>query len=292
VEKFVRSDSRVRLIRHGRNRGFCPARNTAAAAARGEWLVQLDSDQALRPGTLTTLKRLTAAAPADVGNVAGRVVWDTGIVTPTPSLAPGPLGYEKYVAWADTLDIGEYFNCIRRRVWCEGIRWPETRAGETNFHLDLVAKWRFEIHAEICSIYYTDADNRITGPRDPAYAKHKMMEESRDRADDAVAMLRNHGRVLGKHGPKLLRIANYQAALYAFLAGRRAAGLKYWLQCIKGRPCSPRLWALLFLGFAGPGVLRDAYCWAKRACPATLQVFQRVKLSLTAKPAITSVRDR
>jgi glycosyltransferase involved in cell wall biosynthesis len=36
-------DPRVRLIRHTKNRGECPARNTGVQAAAGSWIVFLDS---------------------------------------------------------------------------------------------------------------------------------------------------------------------------------------------------------------------------------------------------------
>src|SRR3954468_10100910 len=48
-------DPRLKLIEHERNRGVGPARNSGMAAAIGEWIVCLDSDDELLPGALRTM---------------------------------------------------------------------------------------------------------------------------------------------------------------------------------------------------------------------------------------------
>src|SRR5450432_320321 len=53
-------DKRVRLIRHAKNRGVCPARNTGVEAAAGKWIVFLDSDDELLPGFLKRSFEMTA----------------------------------------------------------------------------------------------------------------------------------------------------------------------------------------------------------------------------------------
>jgi glycosyltransferase involved in cell wall biosynthesis len=275
VQEFSRADPRIRLIREDRNRGVCPARNTGAAAARGEWMVMLDSDQALRPGALTTMGRLTADAPPDVGNVAARVVWDTGIVTPQPAIASGRLRYEEYIAWLDTLGIGEHFNCIRRQVWLDGARWSDSRASEGSFNLSLATHWRFEIHPEICSVYYTDAANSFCHPRSARDARRTLMRDSLDHAIDAEAILRQHGSALAIYGPRQFYAKHYQASLHYLLAGHRRIGLKYWLICLAKRPFSPCLWLLGPLGVLGRSALGYTYCWARYSVPKSLRRFSR-----------------
>ena len=275
VQEFSRADPRIRLIREERNRGVCPARNTGAAAARGEWMVMLDSDQSLRPGALTTMRRLTAGAPSDVGMVAARVVWDTGIVTPGPTLASGPLRYEKYLAWVDTLGTGEQFNCIRRQVWTEGIRWSDSRASEASFYLDLAARWRYEIHPEICSVYYTDAANSFCHPKSAGDARRTLMRDSLDHAVNMEVILRQHGRALAVHAPRQFYAKHYLASLHYLMAGHRMRGLKYWLKCLAKRPFSLHLWFLGPLGALGPNVLGYTYCWVKYSLPGTLRIRRR-----------------
>lgn len=50
---------RIRILRHPANRGLAAARSTALAAARGEWVLHVDSDDRLLPDALA---RLTEAA--------------------------------------------------------------------------------------------------------------------------------------------------------------------------------------------------------------------------------------
>jgi glycosyltransferase involved in cell wall biosynthesis len=275
VTEFSRTDPRIRLIREARSRGVCPARNTAAAAARGEWMVLLDTDQALQPGALATMQRLTASAPPDVGNVAARVAWDTGLVTPGPTLANGPLGYEEYIAWIDTLAESEWFNCIRRQVWLEGVKWPDSRASEGGFNLNLAARWRFEIHPEICSIYYTDSVNSFCHPKSAGSAKRVLMRDALDHGLDAEASLRKHGPLLAKHAPRLFYLKHYMAARGRFVAGHRRMAMKYWLKCLELRPLSPHLWFLGPLGLINRYALGYAYCWAKYSLPAYRQMLHK-----------------
>lgn len=52
IQQFATRDSRVIALRHGDNRGAYPARNTALAAARGEFLTVQDSDDWSHPQRL------------------------------------------------------------------------------------------------------------------------------------------------------------------------------------------------------------------------------------------------
>ena len=54
-------DPRLRVVVHDRNRGINPARHTGTVAARGEWVVVVDSDWELMP---EALERLRAAIEA------------------------------------------------------------------------------------------------------------------------------------------------------------------------------------------------------------------------------------
>lgn len=55
MTELAAKDSRVRLVRHEHNRGVSAARNTAICAARTDYLLLLDSDDTIEPGTLEKL---------------------------------------------------------------------------------------------------------------------------------------------------------------------------------------------------------------------------------------------
>ena len=64
-----------RIIRHDRNRGLAAARNTAVAAAHGEFLIHLDSDDWLEPSCVSTLVAKQMDTGADI--VSGAALQHT-----------------------------------------------------------------------------------------------------------------------------------------------------------------------------------------------------------------------
>jgi glycosyltransferase involved in cell wall biosynthesis len=69
AENLAQNDSRIRVLKHGRNMGAGPARNTGVLDARGDYLFFLDSDDILRRRALSLLVR--TAAEEDVSLVIG-----------------------------------------------------------------------------------------------------------------------------------------------------------------------------------------------------------------------------
>jgi len=251
------SDERLILLRHRNNQGVCPARNTGIRSCRGKWLLMLDSDFTLLPGTLSRLAQRTAVADSDIGNVASSCQWDTGIVTPFPDIPARVIGYEDYLAWMNTLVISEWFNCIRREVF-ERITYPTGRAYEGSFHLAVLKCWRMELSRDIAIIFHTDAGNRITASP-PDLAMQRLLMDAPDCAIDAAHTLSEHGGAMKLHAPRLYASWLNRAATYNFLAGRRRDGIYYNLRALWETPTEWRNWVTLTLGVLSPSVL----AWGK-----------------------------
>ena len=255
VERY--GDERVILLRHERNKGTCPARNTGISKARGDWLVMLDSDFELVPGALENLAQRTAAAADDIGNVASSCQWDTGEVTPMPDVPGRPIGYEEYLAWTDTLVISEWFNCHRRQVF-ETVMYSSGRAYVASFHRNVARRWRIDVSREVAIIVHTDATNRLTAAP-PDLAMQLLLRNAKDCAADADMILRDHGLAMRRWAPRQYRTRLNYAAMYHFLAGHRAAGVPRSVRAITIAPTSAKVWATLLLGLIGPRAL----AWAK-----------------------------
>ena len=245
------ADSRIKICQHARNRGPGPARNTAIAHARGLWCVMVDSDFALFPGALKNLFVRTKNAPSDIGNVASSCRWDTGEVTPLPSVPEVPLDYRGYLQWMESLTVSEKLECIRREVFTTN-RYPDSRAWEFEFHINLVRRWRVQVTRDVLVNIYTDAPNRITTATGPSAVK-RALEDAPDKLVSFESILREHGPVMKECAPRLNDYTIGLAGNLALLSGQRKKGLKYISTAICGRPWSASLWALMCMGIVfGP----------------------------------------
>lgn len=253
-------DPRVKLLRHAVNRGVCAARNTAIAAATGQWCVMLDSDFELLDGALSRLAEHCRAAPADVGNVASMCSWDHGPNTPIPSPPHDVVyDYEGYVRYWGGLVVSESFNCIRREVF-ERVRYPEGRAYEGAFHLDMARLYRFSLTREVFVLIHTDATNRITASP-PAALVRRLLRDAHDSAQNAEQVLRAHGEVLGRESPILKRRFVQEGAVNHLLASERLAAIKLLLAQGEEVWDSPRFWVLFGVGMVGATPLALTRAW-------------------------------
>ncbi|MBL8601298.1 MAG: glycosyltransferase [Myxococcales bacterium] len=250
-------DPRVRLLRHAVNRGVCAARNTAIDAARGRWLVMLDSDFEMLPGGVAALAALCRAAAPEVGNVATTCRWDAGPDTPQP--APGAdldLDFEGYCRFVAGLTVSEWFNCYRREVF-ETVRFPGGRAYEGSFHLAVARRWRFQLWRTPVVLIHTDATNRITASA-PAKMAARMLRDAPDGAADAEGVLHAHGAVFRSAAPSLYEKFAGQAMFQHLLAGHRADALRWWAEGPAAARFAPRTLFFLGVGMVGPEALAFA----------------------------------
>lgn len=74
LERFCEKDSRVKVITHDTNKGAGHARRTGITAARGEYIITVDSDDWLDESFLESLAECAAATGADI--VSGGITVD------------------------------------------------------------------------------------------------------------------------------------------------------------------------------------------------------------------------
>ena len=190
-------------------------------------------------------------AGVDVGNVASSCQWDTGIISPLPSVPEKPIGYEEYLAWTDTLQISKWFNCLRREVFAT-VLFPEGRAYEASFHLNVMRRWKMDVSREPAIIFHTDAKNRITASP-PDQHMRWLLRDALEVALDSEALLMEHGISMQKWSPKRYSEILNITATHFYLASQRRSWIKYSIQALRSSPLSRayRAWATLFLGIWG-----------------------------------------
>jgi glycosyltransferase involved in cell wall biosynthesis len=234
-------DPRIRLFRHSQNRGPCPARNTAISESRGEWCVMLDSDFALMPYALDRLRARTRLAACEVGNVASSCEWDVGRVTPFPLARSCILDFPGYLEWISSLEVSEKLECVRRVVFDE-IRFPDSRAWEYEFHLDLSSRWKIEISTEVLVKVFSDATNRLTAASGEE-AVVRVLQDAPDKLLSFENSLRTHDDALRRWAPKVYENLTVLSATQSIYIGDRRRALRHIMSVLARQPLSAAGWA-------------------------------------------------
>ena len=106
---------------HRENGGLAAARNTGLKAATGDWLLFLDSDDAMAPGLLAQLRGALAVHPDCDWFIGKHLEWQPdGTLTPHDGLhlVPGPFASSDYAARLKALYTAGHWSvwkyCIRR----------------------------------------------------------------------------------------------------------------------------------------------------------------------------------
>jgi glycosyltransferase involved in cell wall biosynthesis len=246
------TDPRLRILAHENNRGVCPARNTAIAAARGQWIVAVDSDDELVEGALSRMHQLAGAAPDSIHALWFRCRMDDGRLSPDPVPTASEWDYRGYIAWLRE-SRGRWrdmLRCVRRSCFAH-VRYPDDRMLEDKFHLDFARRFRSRFHADVLRLYHQDAENSLVkrlhrlDPRGDAAL-------FRDRERGMIALLREHGAMLRSVSPDLYADYLQNVAAAALIGGRRAAALADSLRVIAARPLWPAGWKILAAALLGP----------------------------------------
>ncbi|HEY0317900.1 MAG TPA: glycosyltransferase family 2 protein [Solirubrobacterales bacterium] len=253
VEMLERyEDPRLRVVVHECNRGISPSRHTGSIAAKGEWIVIVDSDWELMPGALGRLREIAAGLPEGVRVIRSRLVWDDGGVTPkfTP---PEPIGYEGRIRWAEAEGGHDSITCIHRSV-IERTPFVDDRRGamESLYELDLAGNETTLCVDDILGKEHTDAPNSWLRTAAASELVPRLLDEASDMLWMAETTLARHGAALRREGPNQYVTMLRVGAVQSFLLGKRRKGARYALGVLRRKPLEPLAWVTLALGLVGP----------------------------------------
>jgi hypothetical protein len=178
AEGLARHDSRVVVIRHARNAGHVVTFNDGYAAATGDFIVRLDADDLLTPGSLARSVALFQAFPR-VGLVYGHPVHFT---TTTP-----PKARTAVRGW--TIWPGEYWVAERCRKGVNCITTPEAmiRASVMRTTGPLSTALRFAQDMEMWLRTAAVSDvGRVDGPDQAFHRDHEGSMSATDGAGKLV----------------------------------------------------------------------------------------------------------
>ncbi|HWE72064.1 MAG TPA: glycosyltransferase family A protein [Stellaceae bacterium] len=225
-------EPRIRLLRHERNRGASAARNTGIAAATGEWIALLDSDDEWVLDKLARQLAALYASPA-AASVTGYAIRDyrTGeerVFAPRPDDATLDA-----LVWGCPLGVGSTL-LARRAVF--------TEIGDFDADLPRLEDWEWLLR-------YLPA-HKLGVVSDPLTIVHKASDPSRAQVFASLARLRALHRddwyrrswIAGRKFDSTLFVEEAAAAHYAGANGRAAA---LALKAFAAYPLRPGLLALL-----------------------------------------------
>jgi glycosyltransferase involved in cell wall biosynthesis len=249
-------DTRVRIIERMVNQGVGNARNAGIDAARGAWVVFLDSDDELVPGALAHIQTLASAAADEVQSLWFRCRMDDGSVCPERLTTPYTWDYAGFVDFLEET-VGEWRDMLRcsRRACCETVRYPEDRADGEKYLHDFAHRFRICAHPDVLRLYHQDADNqlvRFQARLDPWHDRDVIV----DRADCFVSLLDEYGEFIRHRAPRLYGEYLQSAIATATMAGRRAAAIGYAIQLLRCAPMFRRTWILFAASIAGRRAVR------------------------------------
>jgi hypothetical protein len=260
--------SRVRMVRHERNRGTSPARATAVEQARGEWIVMVDSDDELLPDALERLEGLIGGLPDGVHIIRFRHRLDDGRVVPD-IIPSGVTDYRGRLSWLEAVTVeavnADAGHCMHRSV-LEKTNYFRDRRGavEALWELNLARSESSLWVDDVLGLIHTDAPNRYSRHSGSSQLIARLLADAPDQLWMAEEMLAQHGSELARVAPRYRRWLVESAAREALLAGDRVKGIRHSRAAVTAGASVPKISATLALGFAGPRLLARAKVAGRR----------------------------
>jgi glycosyltransferase involved in cell wall biosynthesis len=217
TEEIVRSFPSVRYIRHTRNLGVGPSRQSGVSVARGDWIILLDSDDELVAGAVDVCLGHIETCAADVGALAYRCTLDSGAVSPSCGTDVGVVDYAGYLKFLEATVRGrrDVLRCVRRSTFTR-VTFAADRSLEDVYHLDFAKTYKTSFQPDALRLYHQDAEDRLV-----ALVSRSPQEQS---SDFLMARLASYIDVIVRHGPVMRYLAPSVYEQYVLrLAGMVAA---------------------------------------------------------------------
>jgi glycosyltransferase involved in cell wall biosynthesis len=245
-------DGRIRILEQKINLGVGPARNAGAAAARGDWIIFVDSDDELVPGALARIHELASGAPAEIQSLWFRSRLDDGRICPARLTSPREWDYAGFIGFLEET-VGELRDMVRcsRRYCCERVHYPNDRSDAEKYLLDFARAFRIRAYPEALRLYHQDAENQIVRLQARLHPRRDR-EFVVSRADCFQHLLEEHGETVRRLAPRLYCDFLQSATTTATMAGRRGLAIGYALDLVRRAPKMRRAWLLLGASFVGP----------------------------------------
>ena len=252
-------EPRLRIVTHQLNRGISPARASAVAHARGQWLVMVDSDDELFPHSLARLSALIDELPPGVRIIRSRLRWDDGSLSPAVMPAEIVTDYWGRIRWLEAVTVqggsSDAGHCMHRSVFERASYFSDRRgAVEPLWELDVARREASLWVSDVLGAEHVDAVNSTT--RDASgRSLARLLDEAPDVCWMVATILSEHGAELARHAPHYRAWLLHSAAVESFLAGERRAGVRYASSAARARAGGPKLAATVALGLLGPRAL-------------------------------------
>jgi glycosyltransferase involved in cell wall biosynthesis len=247
-------DPRLRVVRHERNRGISPARATAVAHARGEWLVIVDSDWDLFPDSLARLRTVIETLPPGVHIIRSRLEREDGTVEPV-IMPTGVTDYDGRLRWLEQVAVAgvgsDAGHCIHRSVFEHSSYIDRRGAMETLWETDVARQERSLWVPDVLGRQYTDAPNSHSRDVSASRLVPRLLAEAPDALWMAETMLAGHGAELAQYAPRYRRSLIESAVAEAFLAGDRRTGVGHVRAAIEAGSARSKLAPTVLLGVLG-----------------------------------------
>lgn len=241
------TDPRIRLLCHEVNHGVGPARNAGVDAAKGDWIICLDSDDELTENALQTIHKRAHEVGPDIAKLRFMCRYAFGQITPSPPLVDEIIDYYGYIRWMETTFEGlqETLVVVRRSTF-QSVRYANSRMTESVYHLNFARLFLARDLPEVVRIYHQDADNQLTKPE-----LRRSILAAPDQAKGIEDVLTNHAEALSKYAPRVYHSMITGLAMQWFLSRERLKGIQCIAVSICRRPFNVKPWVVFAVGILG-----------------------------------------